>query len=85
MTTICGIIALSLIYLQSNDQSIALRISVPQDEFSLESMRPDILYYRSLASCLIMSSSTKVSEEWFASSIPKVFVPTTHLPVVLVY
>mmetsp|Transcript_6661 Transcript_6661/g.5971 ORF Transcript_6661/g.5971 Transcript_6661/m.5971 type:complete len:924 (+) Transcript_6661:1297-4068(+) len=67
-----AIIALSLIYIHTNDYEIAARLSLPTTVCEIEAIRPDLLYYRALGRCLILWDDTKPNLSWIESAIPKV-------------
>eukprot|EP01035_Chromulina_nebulosa_P017285 gene17285-22821_t len=67
-----AVIALSLIYIRTNDYEIAARLSLPTTVCDIEAIRPDLLYYRALGRCLILWDDTKPILSWIESAIPKV-------------
>jgi len=67
-----AIIALALIYMKSNDLSVARKLDLPQLAFEIEQMRPDIFLYRAVGRSLIMWDDVQPSEVWISQSIPSV-------------
>lgn len=65
-------LALGLMYMKSENQSIADSIALPQTHFLLELVRPDFLSLRILARSLILWNSTKPTDSWFEQQIPGV-------------
>jgi hypothetical protein len=71
-----ALIALSLIYIKSNNAEIARRMALPETVHSLDSVRPDLLLYRALGICLIMWNSVEPSEQWIDAQVPEVVKKT---------
>jgi anaphase-promoting complex subunit 1 len=67
-----AILALTLIYLRSNNEKIADRIALPMLAFELEEIRPDLLFYRALGRCLILWDKVSPTREWMSRQIPVV-------------
>lgn len=67
-----AIIALSLMYLKSGDQSAARKLKLPQLSFELEDMRPDILLFRTVGRNLILWNDIKPTDQWISEQIPQV-------------
>lgn len=65
--------ALGLIFLKSNDESVGDRLSVPSTRFHLENNRPDMLMYRIWAKSLVMWDHVRPSEQWIWAQIPTSF------------
>ncbi|KAK9475926.1 hypothetical protein V1514DRAFT_338485 [Lipomyces japonicus] len=63
------IMGLLLIYLKSENASMAQKIDVPETEILFEYVRPDLLLLRTFASRLIMWSNIGSTREWIANSI----------------
>jgi anaphase-promoting complex subunit 1 len=88
-TSFGAIIALSLIYIQSNNESMASRLRAPTTCFGLESERPDLLCMRSLAVRLINWSDTENAcspkstardiAAWLERQVPEVRTMTLSL------
>lgn len=53
VTSFGAILALSLIYIKTGNDTISARLMVPETVYSLESERPDLLFARAMAQCLI--------------------------------
>merc|ERR1719352_326054 len=63
-------IALGLIFLRTNCESVASRIVIPQNIFQLDFIRPDFAMLRLVARCLIMWDSIEASEAWVQNQLP---------------
>lgn len=70
VTSAGATIALGLIYLKSNDLSVASRLSPPQTRFLLENIRPDFLMFRVWAKCLVMWDFIRPEKEWIFEQVP---------------
>ncbi|CAG8511711.1 11496_t:CDS:2, partial [Dentiscutata heterogama] len=64
-------IALGLLYLKSNNASVANKIPIPETEFFLDYVRPDFLLIRTLARNLIMWDNIQSTKEWVESHVPQ--------------
>ena len=81
VTSFGAIIALALIYIRSENDIIASRLQVPDTIYAIEAERPDILFVRALATCLIQwkrleqvcSGDPAGVMAWLNKQIPKVF------------
>ena len=62
--------ALGLMYLQTNDKTIASRFSNPESNFALDFVRPDFILLRVLFRSLIMWDDVKASTKWVEDQIP---------------
>lgn len=67
-----AIIALSLIYIRSNNTEILQRLRIPQTAVSLDLLRPDLLVYRAMGLCLVQWDQVHPSEEWIRGHIPEI-------------
>ncbi|KAK1572161.1 hypothetical protein Q3G72_028403 [Acer saccharum] len=67
-----AIIALSLMFLKTESEAIASRLSIPSTHFDLQYVRPDFIMLRVIARNLIMWSRVHPSEEWIQSQIPEI-------------
>lgn len=70
-----ALLALALIYLKSNNATVADRIRLPGTMYALDRARPDHVYLRSLARHLIMWDSIEASREWILSTLPDLLMP----------
>lgn len=66
-----AIIALSLIYIRSNNTEILQRLRIPQTAVSLDLLRPDLLVYRAMGLCLVQWDQVHPTEEWICGHIPE--------------
>ena len=69
-------IALSLIYIKSNNVEIAKRLALPSTSFKLDATRPDLLIYRAIGYCLVLWDKVEPSESWIESQIPDIITKT---------
>ncbi|KAI9156178.1 hypothetical protein LWI28_001768 [Acer negundo] len=67
-----AIIALSLMFLKTESEAIASRLSIPSTHFDLQYVRPDFIMLRVIARNLIMWSRVHPSEDWIQSQIPEI-------------
>ena len=72
-------IALGLMYIRSNNKTIAQRLLIPSTSYALNLLRPDLLIFRCCMGCLVEWDSTIPSEEWIASKVPNVVLHTLGL------
>jgi anaphase-promoting complex subunit 1 len=66
-----AIIALSLIYIRSNNTEILQRLRIPQTAVALDLLRPDLLIYRAMGLCLVQWDQVHPSEDWIRGHIPE--------------
>ncbi|PGH12280.1 hypothetical protein AJ80_06794 [Polytolypa hystricis UAMH7299] len=64
-------IALAIIFLRSNDATIAEKIDIPDTMIQFDYVRPDIFLLRTLARHLIMWDSIRPSHDWIQESLPR--------------
>jgi len=64
-------IALALIFIRSNNADILARIALPTTIVALDAIRPDLLIYRAMATCLIQWDRAVPTTEWIKSKIPQ--------------
>ncbi|XP_068662507.1 anaphase-promoting complex subunit 1 isoform X2 [Aristolochia californica] len=65
-------IALALMFLKTESEEVASRLSIPQTHFSLQYVRPDFIMLRVLARNMIMWSRVFPSRGWIESQIPEI-------------
>lgn len=63
-------LALGLMYLMTNDASIADAFAVPSTHFELDFVRPDFILLRMLARSLVMWDSVGPGEDWLLAQLP---------------
>lgn len=68
-----AIIAVTLIYMKTEDQAVARKIDVPDTLAQLEHVRPDLLLLRTMAKHLILWNHVKDETGWIRSNLPKDF------------
>ncbi|KAG4305862.1 hypothetical protein PORY_000772 [Pneumocystis oryctolagi] len=67
-----AVIALSLIYLKTNDEDVAKKIEIPTTEHLLDYVRPDILLLRVLAKNCILWDKIDCTFEWIRNQLPSI-------------
>ena len=65
--------ALGLMYLKTNDGSVADRLAVPSTLFMLDYVRPDLLMLRQLCLGLVMWNDIQPTLEWVHEQVPVSF------------
>ncbi|KAG9850424.1 hypothetical protein KCU63_g9129, partial [Aureobasidium melanogenum] len=65
-----AVIAITLIYMKTGDQSVARKINIPDTIAQLEHCRPDILLLRTVASHLIMWDEITDEPDWIRKNLP---------------
>ncbi|KAK8038255.1 Negative regulator of mitosis [Apiospora phragmitis] len=65
-----AIIAITLIYMKSEDHIVARKIDVPDAMLQFDYIRPDLLLLRTLAKHLILWSEIKPSHDWIRKNLP---------------
>lgn len=77
-----ALLALAMFYLQTEDEAIVNRLPIPDTEFGLDYIRPDLLLLRVCVRSLIMWSMIEPTDEWVRNVIPAVVArsrPTTKI------
>lgn len=67
-----AILGLALMYLQTNDQSIADLFEIPATAFALDFVRPDFILLRMLGRSLVMWDSIQPTHGWITSQMPEI-------------
>ncbi|KAL1503732.1 hypothetical protein AB1Y20_012203 [Prymnesium parvum] len=65
-------IALALIFIKSNNASIAAQFGVPNSTYMLHCVRPDLIMLRVTARNLIMWDAVRPTAEWFDAQLPQI-------------
>ncbi|XP_026165257.1 anaphase-promoting complex subunit 1 isoform X2 [Mastacembelus armatus] len=65
-------LALAMIYLKTNNKSIADWLKPPDTWFLLDFIKPEFLLLRTLARCIIMWDEILPNTEWVKSNIPQI-------------
>ncbi|KAI8251309.1 Negative regulator of mitosis [Colletotrichum sp. SAR 10_98] len=68
-----AVMALTLIFMKSEDHIVARKIDVPDSIVQFDYIRPDILLLRTVAKNLIMWSKIEPTFDWILGSLPKPF------------
>ncbi|KAK2792422.1 Anaphase-promoting complex subunit 1 [Onygenales sp. PD_12] len=66
-------VALAIIFMKSNDRTIAEKIDIPDTIAQFDYVRPDIFLLRTLAKHLIMWDSITASFKWIQNNLPAVY------------
>ncbi|XP_054654988.1 anaphase-promoting complex subunit 1 isoform X1 [Dunckerocampus dactyliophorus] len=69
-------LALAMIYLKTNNRSIADWLKPPDTWFLLDFIKPEFLLLRTLARCIIMWDDILPNTEWVKSNVPKIIRDT---------
>ncbi|XP_028982960.1 anaphase-promoting complex subunit 1 isoform X2 [Betta splendens] len=69
-------LALAMIYLKTNNRSIADWLKPPDTWFLLDFIKPEFLLLRTLARCLIMWDEILPNTDWVKSNIPQIMRST---------
>ncbi|KAL3050601.1 hypothetical protein OYC64_012595 [Pagothenia borchgrevinki] len=76
-------LALAMIYLKTNNKSIADWLKPPDTWFLLDFIKPEFLLLRTLARCIIMWDEILPNTKWVKSNIPQImrgtFVPSEDI------
>ncbi|PON86586.1 Anaphase-promoting complex subunit [Trema orientale] len=67
-----AIIALALMFLKTESETIVSKLSIPETRFDLQYVRPDFIMLRVIARNLIMWSRVHPSQGWIQSQIPDI-------------
>ncbi|GMN41281.1 hypothetical protein TIFTF001_010497 [Ficus carica] len=67
-----AIIALALMFLKTESQTIVSKLSIPHTHFDLQYVRPDFIMLRVIARNLIMWSRVHPTQDWIQSQIPDI-------------
>ncbi|XP_063048013.1 anaphase-promoting complex subunit 1 isoform X2 [Engraulis encrasicolus] len=65
-------LALAMIYLKTNNRSIADWLKAPDTMFLLDFIKPEFLLLRTLARCIIMWDEILPNAEWVNSNVPQI-------------
>ncbi|XP_067276723.1 anaphase-promoting complex subunit 1 isoform X1 [Pseudorasbora parva] len=65
-------LALAMIYLKTNNRSIADWLKAPDTMFLLDFIKPEFLLLRTLARCLIMWDEIVPNADWVTSNVPQI-------------
>ena len=75
-----ALMALSLIYLKSNDASMAKKLELPTTAHLMAYIRPDVQLLRVVTKQCIMWESIGKDEAWLRSQVPGLSLPKVKLP-----
>eukprot|EP00026_Physarum_polycephalum_P000617 Phypoly_transcript_00618.p1 GENE.Phypoly_transcript_00618~~Phypoly_transcript_00618.p1 ORF type:complete len:1448 (+),score=229.82 Phypoly_transcript_00618:543-4346(+) len=71
ITSVGAQVALGLMFLKTNNQSIASRLEMPETHYLLKRVRPDLLMMRVVCKSLVLWDSVAATEEWVQSQVPE--------------
>jgi anaphase-promoting complex subunit 1 len=74
-----AVMAISLIFMKSEDQIVARKIDVPESVLQFDYVRPDILLLRTVAKNVIMWSKIEPTTAWIQKSLPSLYRPRSKL------
>ncbi|KAI9374651.1 negative regulator of mitosis [Aspergillus egyptiacus] len=66
-------VALAIIFMKTNDATLAQKIDIPDTTVRFDYVRPDLFLLRTLARHVIMWDSIRPSDEYFIQSLPEVY------------
>lgn len=72
-TTAGAIVAIALIFMKSNDKTLALKIDIPDTVHQYDYVRPDHFLLRTVTKCLIMWASIRANHAWIQAQLPAVY------------
>lgn len=78
MTAPGATLGLALMYLKTNDRSIADSFTIPATQFELDFVRPDFIMLRVLARSLVMWDLVEPTEQWLYSQLPPLLQARGH-------
>jgi anaphase-promoting complex subunit 1 len=78
ITAPAACIALALIYMRSNHSKVLRFIALPKTVNALDNIRPDILFYYTLAESLIIWDTVEPTAEWIDSRTPRVILASLN-------
>ncbi|XP_075452467.1 anaphase-promoting complex subunit 1 [Ascaphus truei] len=67
-------LALAMIYLKTNNRSIADWLRAPDTMYLLDFVKPEFLLLRTLARCLILWDDILPSSQWVNSNVPQIII-----------
>ena len=68
-----AVIAIALIFMKSEDATVAKKIDVPRSTLQFDFVRPDILLLRTVAKNIILWSQVEPTFTWIAASLPAAY------------
>jgi hypothetical protein len=72
VTTSAATLALTLMFLKTNDSSVAAMFDLPDTVFGLDFVRPSFVLLRVVARALIMWDKVEPTREWAMAQMPRV-------------
>ncbi|GAB1196058.1 hypothetical protein APSETT444_005324 [Aspergillus pseudonomiae] len=66
-------IALAIIFMKTNDETLAQKINIPDTTVRYDYVRPDLFLLRTLARHVIMWDNIQPSDEWFVQNLPGIY------------
>ena len=78
MTAAGATLALALMFLKTNNATVASRLAVPKTHFLLQYLRPDLVLLRVLARNLVMWDAIEPTVEFVEDLIPEIVKGAYH-------
>jgi anaphase-promoting complex subunit 1 len=72
ITAPASILALGLMYMKTENQTVASALALPDTHFLLEFVRPDFLGLRVISRALILWNKVEPTDEWIENQVPEV-------------
>ncbi|KAL6237980.1 negative regulator of mitosis [Aspergillus navahoensis] len=66
-------IALAIIFMKTNDETLAQKVDIPDTTVRFDYVRPDLFLLRTLARHIIMWDRIQACDDWFKGSLPEVY------------
>ncbi|KAI0379447.1 hypothetical protein F5Y04DRAFT_128875 [Hypomontagnella monticulosa] len=70
-STAAAVVAITLIYMKSEDHIVARKIDVPESPQQFDYIRPDMILLRTVAKHLILWSEIEPTQEWIRKNLPR--------------
>ncbi|EGD73279.1 hypothetical protein PTSG_12238 [Salpingoeca rosetta] len=72
VTAPAAVVALGLMYMKTNNEAVAARLALPDTQFLLDTVRPDVLLLLVMSRSLILWDDIEPTREWIDSQCPPV-------------
>ncbi len=77
--TAAATVAITLIFMKSNDKGLARKIDVPDTTLQFDYVRPDIFLLRTVAKHMIMWDNIQPNQTWIRNHLPHAYRETARL------
>ncbi|KAI8350725.1 hypothetical protein B0O80DRAFT_124721 [Mortierella sp. GBAus27b] len=71
ITSAGATVAMGLMYLKTNSKAIAAKLNVPETQFLLDYVNPDLLMLRVICRAIVLWDSIKPTPAWILSQVPE--------------